>query len=145
MFIPKMAKQKHGTDKTSFGFFVQPELKNKNISVDKNKFSEIIENLVSNSIKYSPADRIALYLSAKTEENRIIINFNDKGIGIDSKDLPMIFKPFYQINVPGYGQDGLGLGLANVKMHVQAHNGNISVSSTLGEGTTFSLSFPFAQ
>lgn len=145
MLIPKMARQKHGTDKTSFGFFVPPDLKDKKISVDKNKFSEIIENLVSNSVKYSPADRIALYMSAKAEENRIIINFSDKGIGIDEKDIPLIFRPFYQINAPGYGQDGLGLGLANLKMHVQAHNGNISVSSKLGEGTTFTLSFPFVQ
>lgn len=145
MLIPKMAKQKHGTDKTSFGFFVNPDLKYRKISVDRNKFSEIIENLVSNSIKYSPADRIALYLSARTDSDELSITFSDKGIGIGEKDIPLIFKPFYQINAPGYGQDGLGLGLANVKMHVQAHNGKISVSSKLGEGTTFTLSFPFVQ
>ena len=142
MLVPKMAKQKHGTNKTSFGFFVHPELKEKRISVDTNRFSEIIENLASNAVKYSPPNRIALFLSAKSENGRLVIKISDKGIGIDKKNIPFIFKPFYQINPPGYENDGLGLGLANVKMHVQAHNGTIEVESRSGEGTDFILSFP---
>lgn len=145
MLVPKIAKQKHGTNKTSFGFFVHPELKEKRISVDTNRFSEIIENLASNAVKYSPPNRIALFLSAKSENGRLIIKISDKGIGIEKKNIPYIFKPFYQINPPGYENDGLGLGLANVKMHVQAHNGTIEVESRLSEGTDFILSFPLCQ
>lgn len=145
MLLPKIARQKHGTDKTSFGFFVSPDLKQRRISVDTNKFSEIIENLASNAVKYSPPDRIALFFSAKSDDGKLVIKFCDKGIGIDEKNIPLIFKPFYQINSPGYEQDGLGLGLANVKMHVQAHNGTIDVSSRLGEGTDFTLTFPLCD
>lgn len=142
MLAPNLAKQKHNTDRISFTFFSHPDCKNRKISVDENRFSEIFENLVSNSIKYSPPDRISVSINAKVETGRLVVKFSDKGIGIPEKDLPNIFKPFFQVTHDGAEPDGFGLGLANVLMHTQAHGGTIDVSSKLDEGTTITLSFP---
>jgi signal transduction histidine kinase len=142
MLIPKLASQKHKTDKSSFNFFTSPQINGRKISIDTNKFSEIIENLATNAVKYSPTDRIAINLQADIDDKNLVIRFSDKGIGIPAKELPFIFKPFYQINQTGFEQDGLGLGLATVKMHTQAHGGSIDVTSDPGEGSVFTLKFP---
>ena len=142
MLVPNLARQKHNTDRVSFSFFSHPDCKNRKISVDENRFSEIFENLVSNSIKYSPPDRLSVSINAKVEQGRLVVKFSDRGIGIPEKDLPNIFKPFFQVMHEGAEPDGFGLGLANVLMHTQAHGGTIDVSSKLDEGTTITLSLP---
>ena len=102
---------------------------------------KIICNLLSNSLKYTkPYGHITIATSTKGSEQLQVV-VSDDGIGISSDELPHIFKPFYQ------GSDdttniGTGIGLSLVKDVTEAMKGTISVSSTPGEGTTFTITLP---
>ncbi|RMI15536.1 MAG: PAS domain-containing protein [Calditrichaeota bacterium] len=95
-------------------------------------------NLIDNAIKYTEAGFISI--SITTEDNEIVAQITDTGRGIAPEDLPHIFEKFYrpQQNSP----HGVGLGLSLVKNIVEKHHGSITVTSTPGQGTTFTMRFP---
>ena len=109
---------------------------------DRSRLEEIIANLVDNAIKYTPSGGKIL-VGAREGENSLVVNVRDTGIGIARDHLNKIFSRFTQFHRDqGPGSHGVGLGLAIVKKLVELHNGNISVESEVGKGTTFTFSIP---
>ncbi|MCU0445066.1 MAG: sensor histidine kinase [Microscillaceae bacterium] len=102
----------------------------------------ILENLISNALKFSyPQKNILIQLNQLPNDWEITIE--DQGQGIAESEMPQLFKKFKKLSArPTAGEDSSGLGLAIVKSLVEKLNGSISVKSTLGVGTTFSLRFP---
>jgi len=97
-------------------------------------------NLVENAIKYTQANgKIAI--STKTMNNHIQIKIKDTGLGISESDLPYIFDRFYRPKI-SRSSNGSGLGLSIVKSIILSHGGKISVESTPGIGTSFTLLLP---
>jgi two-component system phosphate regulon sensor histidine kinase PhoR len=103
---------------------------------------QAVINLLTNAIKYSePGGRVVL-ASAETGQH-VRIQVQDFGCGIDQKHLPRLFERFYRVDLArSRNLGGTGLGLAIVKHVTQAHKGEIEVTSTLGEGSCFTLVLP---
>ena len=111
------------------------------ILADKTHLYNILNNLVENAVKYSSSS-VEIIVSAKHNNGVVELNISDTGIGISSGDLKHIFKRFYRGKASSGGQPGMGLGLAYVKLLVEAHGGDISVESSEGEGSCFTIKLP---
>lgn len=110
------------------------------VLLDETLVSRILFNLLSNAIKFSPAGSEVL-LRVEQREAWLIFQVIDQGRGIDPDDLPYIFDPFYRAK--GVQEfTGMGLGLSIVKDCVTRHHGRISVESTPGVGTRFTVEMP---
>lgn len=128
----------------SAGFTVDTDLNTDlpAISADKAALSSAIQNLIANSVKYSNGSSW-IRISAANGGGRIKIAVEDKGIGINAGELRQIFEPFYRSKQVVDAQiSGNGLGLNLVKKIVEAHGGTVSVQSTLGAGSTFTIELP---
>lgn len=112
------------------------------VEVDEDRLRQILLNLLSNSMNYTPqGGQIKLRATSSAEHFRLEIS--DTGIGIPEQDLPRIFERFYRVDkARARDSGGTGLGLAIVKHLVEEHHGQIEVKSKVGEGTTFVLTFP---
>lgn len=99
-----------------------------------------IKNMVYNACKYS-VDATAIVTLSFTE-NGIVVTVQDNGTGMDENDLKNIFEPFYRGSKQHSLVPGAGLGLALVRHIVRLHNGYVSVTSKVGEGSTFTLTLP---
>jgi signal transduction histidine kinase len=107
------------------------------VMADRTRLRQVLANLLENAIKYSGANgRIAI--EAHRQSGAITISVQDTGLGISASDLPLIWDRLYRAD-RSRSTRGLGLGLSLVKAIVEAHGGQVSVSSTLGVGSTFSL------
>lgn len=105
----------------------------------------LFKNLVGNAIKYNDnPPEILITCDCHARDGLSVISIKDNGIGISPKYLDRIFEPFTQLHAEGE-YSGCGLGLRIVKKLVSKHNGDISVESTPGEGSTFHVSFPIVQ
>jgi PAS domain S-box-containing protein len=105
------------------------------------RLEEIIRNLVTNAIKFTPSGTVRLDVGQ--QDDRVIITVSDQGIGIPRQALPNLFKRFYRAQTAvERGIAGTGLGLYMVKQSVEHYNGTITVTSIENEGTTFIVSFP---
>ena len=104
--------------------------------------NQAVLNLVDNALKYSePEGKIRV--EASETETEVVIAVQDWGCGIDSAHLPRLFERFYRVDQARSRQlGGTGLGLAIVKHIAQAHKGTVSVNSTLGKGSRFSIHLP---
>ena len=113
------------------------------ILADKKLLNYIITNLLTNASKYSP-EKTPIEFEIAQEEQNISIRVSDQGIGIPPEDKNSLFTPYFRAgNVEDY--QGIGIGLSIVKDCVDLHYGNISVESTLGKGTTFTVVLPTKQ
>ena len=103
---------------------------------------QAVVNLLDNAVKYSnPGGNITV--SAQTKDSEVLINVRDQGIGIAQQHLPRLFERFYRVDKSRSRQmGGTGLGLAIVKHIAQAHRGYVTVESTVGEGSTFTIHLP---
>ncbi|MGB9799990.1 MAG: ATP-binding protein [Thermanaerothrix sp.] len=105
---------------------------------------QMFEHLLDNAIKYTPPGG-QITIHGELEQEQIILQFRDTGIGIPVADLPFIFDKFYRASNAGTEVAGSGLGLAIVKSIVESHQGRIWVESTLGQGTTFTIVLPVME
>ena len=114
-----------------------------NIYIDPDKLTQILDNLISNAIKFTPKEG-KIKVELKDEKNQIEISVSDTGIGIAKEDLPNVFGRFQQFSRPqgGAGYKGTGLGLAIVKELIEIHKGEIKVESELNKGTKFIFTLP---
>jgi two-component system phosphate regulon sensor histidine kinase PhoR len=132
----------------------RPKAEEKNITVislcdepisarfDAMLLEQAVVNLLDNGIKYSEPER-TIYLKAERDNSEIKISVVDQGLGIAKKHLPRLFERFYRVDkARSRKMGGTGLGLAIVKHIAQAHGGNVSVESTLGQGSTFTIHLP---
>lgn len=108
---------------------------------DRDKINQVLLNLISNAIKFNRPKGI-VKVKAWIETDRLLINVQDNGIGISGEDLPHIFEKFYRAHSVEGTTTGTGLGLSICKMIIEAHNGQISVQSALGYGSTYTISLP---
>lgn len=114
------------------------------IVADPDRVEQILSNLVSNAVKFSHrGDEVVVRARADGEFLRVDVA--DSGVGIAEDDLPLLFERFTQLEHGRRTGPGTGLGLAITKGLVEAHGGSISVSSRLGEGSTFTFALPFAK
>lgn len=110
--------------------------------VDVNFMREIMDNLLDNAVKYTPAGG-SIYVNVIGDGDRVLINVTDTGIGISSDDLGHIFQKFYRAdNSDTRTIGGTGLGLYLVKQRVEAMGGRVWAESAFGEGSTFYVSLP---
>lgn len=115
-------------------------IQNKSITLngEKNLLSTAISNLISNAVKYAKTDKIDIILNKQDSEIELIIK--DYGTGIEKECLNHIFERFYRIDKTRSRKlGGTGLGLAIVKNIVELHNGTITVESSVGKGTSFTI------
>ena len=114
------------------------------VPFDKDKITQVLTNLVSNAVKFTPKGKIAI----RTEwlDNAVKVSVQDDGIGIKPEDLPKLFQSFSQIPFQGARKPGgTGLGLAISKKIVEMHRGKIGVDSVVGQGSTFYFLLPIAE
>ena len=103
---------------------------------------EAVNNLVENAIKYT-AEGGGIWVNVRGDDDRVLINVTDTGIGISPDDLKHVFQKFYRAdNSQTRTVGGTGLGLYLVKQRVEAMGGKVWAESSFGEGSTFYLSFP---
>lgn len=112
---------------------------------DPFRIQQVIINLVSNAISYTPADG-KVTISASEDVDKVYIKIADTGIGIDEEELPRIFERFYRVDKDRSRESGgTGLGLAIVKHILEAQHGEITIDSKLNEGSTFTVIIPKEQ
>ncbi len=113
----------------------------KTVSIDRKRMSQSIRNLITNSIKYSHDDGLKVVMTLYSEDDKIYIDIKDNGIGISEENLEKVFDRFYKIdNARTKNLSSTGLGLAIAKELIEAMDGNITIKSDLGKGTTFTIS-----
>jgi K+-sensing histidine kinase KdpD len=107
--------------------------------VDSGRILQLVQNLVGNALKYSDASqRVQVHVGV--EDDRALIRVTDRGIGVPDADLPFLFERFHRgSNTDDRRYRGLGLGLYICRQVAQEHGGDISVTSKVGEGTTFTV------
>ena len=110
---------------------------------DKRLMRQIINNLMSNAVKYSP-DGKTIRITLDQKENNLVFKIQDQGIGIPEADLKHLFEPFHRADNVGT-ISGTGLGLVITKESVELHGGTITVESQVGVGTTFTVIIPLSR
>jgi signal transduction histidine kinase len=109
---------------------------------DAARVTQILTNLLANAHKYTPPDG-SIRITARGEEGRVRVNVQDTGIGLSPEDQAQLFTPFFRAQHEAtQGVGGTGLGLAITRALVERHGGTITVTSTLGQGSTFSVTLP---
>jgi signal transduction histidine kinase len=110
--------------------------------VDPLRIGQVLDNLVSNAIKYSTAGG-AVKVSARAEDGRVLLQVEDSGIGMTAADAGQIFTRFFRSPAVREGSiPGAGLGLSITKAIIEGHGGTISCSTLPGQGTTFTVELP---
>ena len=111
------------------------------VAIDTKLMNQVLQNTISNAIKYSAADTAIEFNLYKYEQNKVVFEVKDIGIGIPEKDLSFLFESFYRAtnveNIPG-----TGLGLSIMKLFMEMHGGEIIINSVVNLGTTVRLILP---
>lgn len=112
------------------------------MAVDLDFLREILDNLIGNAIKYTPAGG-QVWVNVRGDGDKVLINVTDTGIGISAEDAAHVFQKFYRVDNSQTRQiGGTGLGLYLVKQRVEALHGRVWVESAFGQGSTFFVSLP---
>jgi signal transduction histidine kinase len=125
--------------KVSVETLVSPDLPQ--VSADRDRVRQIINNLVYNALRHTPEGGLVI-IQARERGEFVEIEVSDTGVGIDPEKLQTIFGRYYQTEQARRSGEGSGLGLAIVEQLVKAHGGEITVSSKVGQGTTFLFTLP---
>ncbi|MCG3119110.1 MAG: Adaptive-response sensory-kinase SasA [bacterium] len=111
------------------------------VRVDVMRLRQVLFNLLDNALKHT-AENGCIRLWHEIKAQQAVLHFSDTGSGIPPQILSRIFDPFYRSTMDGSSSHGAGLGLALVKLLVEAHHGSITVLSKIGQGTTFTIALP---
>jgi signal transduction histidine kinase len=113
-----------------------------NVSLDAGRFEQVLVNLVTNAVKYSPKGSL-ITVNTVANERGVIITVIDEGQGMNKEDLTHIFEPYYRTpTAVASGIGGLGIGLFISKEIIDAHEGTLTINSNLGEGTIVTITLP---
>ena len=124
---------------------IEVDLANVTVQADTDLMNQVWLNLLTNSIKFTPAGG-SIRLKLSEQGKQAIFSITDSGIGISSEELVHIFERFYKADKSRTRtKEGSGLGLSIVKKIVEMHHGSIDVESTPGKGTTFTVLLPLQQ
>lgn len=124
---------------------IESDLKNLKVNLDKDKISQVVFNLLSNSIRYTNSYG-KIYIKSYVEDEKFIISVKDNGIGIPKKDIENIFERFYRVDKSRNKlTGGTGVGLTISKAIVKSHGGEIFVNSELGIGSEFIVIIPLSD
>lgn len=115
------------------------------ILIDIDRFKQIMNNLLSNSLRYLNKDGKVIVDLLRNDDS-ILLSVSDNGIGIKANDLPYVFNRFFRVDTSrNKSTGGTGLGLPIVKSIVEAHNGNITINSEYGKGTNITIKLPITK
>lgn len=129
-------EKKNGT------ILIDSKAKNTLITADKVHITNVIYNLLDNANKYTP-DSPVITISTEDIVNGVVIKIKDNGIGISKENQQKIFDRLYRVPTGDrHDVKGFGLGLSYVKAIIDKHKGKITINSSIGKGTTFSIHLP---
>ena len=112
---------------------------------DRGKIEQVMDNLISNALKFSERDTVVAVRVSRVK-GAVVISVRDQGQGIPAEELDRLFEPFSRTSVRSTaGEKSTGLGLAICRKIVEGHGGRIWAESEVGNGTTFSVSLPLAE
>ncbi|MEO8476322.1 MAG: HAMP domain-containing sensor histidine kinase [Actinomycetota bacterium] len=111
------------------------------IETDPLRLHQIVANLLANALKYSSQDQ-PIALTVGSESDRLVLEVSDRGPGIPLLELDRIFEPYYRTAEGRAAADGFGLGLSITRRLAEALGGQLTVTSVVGEGSSFRLSLP---
>ncbi len=113
------------------------------IRADQRRFRQVVENLLSNAMKFSP-EGTTITIGAQAKGRWLVFEVSDQGEGISEEEQRRLFQPYFRTEQERHKSHGLGIGLALCKQIVEAHGGRIWVKSQVGEGSTFYFTLPRA-
>ncbi|MBN3880711.1 MULTISPECIES: PAS domain-containing sensor histidine kinase [unclassified Nostoc] len=141
-FCCDLLEELQQSDRSQHAIVFSSECQSTRANLDAKLLRQILSNLFSNCLKYSPIGSTVRF-SLTTSNEQAIFQTQDSGIGIPPSDIEHIFEPFHRAsntaNIPG-----MGLGMSIVKQAVDLHGGEITVESAIGAGTTFTVILPFS-
>ncbi|MEH2354056.1 PAS domain-containing sensor histidine kinase [Nostoc sp.] len=142
-FCRDLLEELQQSDRSQHAIVFNSECECTPANLDAKLLRQILSNLFSNCLKYSPIGSTVRF-SVTTANEQAIFQTQDSGIGIPAADIEHIFEPFHRAsntaNIPG-----MGLGMSIVKQAVDLHGGEITVESAIGTGTTFTVILPFSR
>ncbi len=110
---------------------------------DRERIEQVVVNILSNSVKYTPSGGHIRLAACELPNNRVRITVEDDGVGIPAADVPRLFERFYRVDkARSRAAGGTGLGLAIAKEIVEQHEGKIALASEYGKGTTVTITLP---
>jgi two-component system sensor histidine kinase KdpD len=113
-------------------------------AMDLERIAKVLQHLLENAAKYS-AEGSPIFISSDVEGRWLVTSVADRGVGVDDLERSMIFDKFYRGSGQRYRVQGTGMGLAIAKAIVEAHGGEMSVTSQPGQGSVFSFSLPLQR
>lgn len=115
------------------------------INADKNHFTNVVQNLIDNGIKYSP-EKPQVTVSTRSSNEGFYLEIEDRGIGIEPHNQKLIFEQFHRIHTGDvHDVKGFGIGLYYVKTVTEAHGGSVRVTSRAGKGSSFTVFIPLVS
>ncbi len=129
-----------GTAKQPISLDVQEPIPT--IHADPVRLTQVVENLISNAVKYSQSPDTKIDVDLSVDLTRVRLSVRDEGIGIAPEKLPLVFDRFYRVEEDGRQVKGTGLGLFITREIMRMHGGTITVQSELGKGTVFTIELP---
>ena len=112
------------------------------VSADYEKLKQVFQNFIGNAVKYSPGGG-AININIEAIGEKAVVTIADHGLGMPKEQLPFIFDKFFRVDSSTTASiEGTGLGLSIAKHIIELHSGTVNVTSTVGEGSIFTIKLP---